>query len=406
MAEYNYKARDNFGKLTLGAMSAESEDAVVEKLKLAGLIPIMVEKSSGHAAGLTGVLERFRRVKSSQLNMFTRQFAVLQKAGVNVVASLNALRDQADNNVLKKTFEEIAADIKKGESLSTSMAKHPQFFGALYINMLKAGEESGTITEVLDRLADLGDYNDKVNSRIKAATRYPLIVVCAIIVAFLILTILIVPRFAKIYGSAGVALPIPTMILIGANYAINRYWWLVLLIGAGIFFAVNKFINTKKGRFFWDGLTLKLPVFGNLFTKIIMGRFARVTGTLMHTGVPILHVLDLASGGVGNVVIVQAIDSLKTGVQEGKGMAQSMKASGVFPPIVVQMVSVGEDTGKVDELLLHVADYYDMQVGFMVDNLTTLIEPMLLLVLGCGVLTMALGIFLPMWNLMSIFTKK
>ena len=184
MAVFNYKARDSFGKLAAGTMPADSAAIVVEKLKEAGLMPIIVEEVKLKTNSFTGVLKRFRKVKSSELSMFSRQFAVLQKAGVDMVSSLYALRDQATNDTLKKTFEEIAADIKKGGSLSSAMGKYPQFFGPLYINMLKAGEESGNLVDVFERLADLGEYDDKVNARIKAATRYPLIVVCAIIIAF------------------------------------------------------------------------------------------------------------------------------------------------------------------------------------------------------------------------------
>jgi type II secretory pathway component PulF len=191
--------------------------------------------------------------------------------------------------------------------------------------------------------------------------------------------------------------------LIWANYAITQFWWLILIIAAGVIFAFNKFIKTESGKLWWDGVRLKFPVFGPLFMKITMSRFARITGTLTRSGVPILQILDLSSRGVGNAVIGRTIDTIRSSVNEGKGMSEPMKISGMFPPVVIQMVSAGEATGKVDELLLHVSDYYDSQVDYMIKNLTTLIEPILIFVLGCAVLFMALGIFLPMWNLMQLF---
>ncbi|MEI8350184.1 MAG: type II secretion system F family protein [Candidatus Omnitrophota bacterium] len=405
MIKYQYKARDKFAKLTSGFMEAASEGAVADKLKEADFIPVSIEVA-GKESGFDKIFTKlFRKVRPTELNMFTRQFAVMQKAGVSVIASLNAMSNQSTNKVFKETLDHIAIDINSGKSLSAAFENHPKLFDSLYTNMVKVGEESGTLVEALERLADLREYDAKVNSRIKGATRYPIIVVVAISIAFLILTLLIVPRFAKVYMSAGVNLPLPTLILIWTNKAVTKFWWALIIIIAALIYGFRRLTATKKGRLWWDSLRLKFPVFGSLMIKIEMGRFAKVTGTMMRAGVPILRIMDLSAQGVNNTVISRAIASIGVGVSEGKGMAESMKTSGMFTPVVTQMVSVGEDTGKVDELLLHVADYYDAEAGFMIDNLTSLIEPMLLLVLGCGVLLMALGIFLPMWNLMQLFQK-
>ena len=405
MASYWYKAVDKAGKVSTGTMVMDSEDGVVEKLRGADLIPVTVKPSGQEASGVNKILSMFNKIRASDLNMFTRQFGVLQKAGVSIVSSIYALKEQASNKAFKDALEKLATDIKKGESLSTVLSRHPQFFGPLYINMVKAGEESGSLVDVLERLADLGDYEEKVNMRIKAATRYPLIVITVIVLAFLVLTVMVVPRFAKVYSAANITLPIPTLILIWTNYAITRFWWALLIVFGAAAFGFYKYINTKTGRWQWDGLRLKIPVFGPLMVKITMARFTRVTGTLMRTGVPIMRIMELTSGGVGNVVIAHAIDFIKSGIKEGRGMSGSMKATGLFPPVVIQMVSVGEDTGKMDELLIHVANYYESQAAYTIENMTSLIEPMLLLVLGGGVLTMALGIFLPMWNLMQLFRR-
>lgn len=337
--------------------------------------------------------------------MFTRQLATLQKAGLPILSSLKALREQAVNKKLKEVIGQILRDIEGGSSLSSALAKHPKAFSVLYVNMVNSGETAGTLDQVLERLADLGEHDEKIKMRVKAATRYPVIVVVSMLIGFLILIAVVVPRFARIYAQFTTVLPLPTQILLGIQYVLSRFWWFLLLAAAAGIFGFNKFINTKKGRFFWDGLKLKVLVFGPLVLKLSMSRFSRLTSMLMKSGVPILKVLELASGGAGNVIISRTIDSIKASVNEGKGMAEPMKVSGVFPPIVVQMVSAGEETGKVDELLLHVSDYYDSQVEYTIDNLTSLIEPILIFVLGTGVLFMALGIFLPMWNVMSLFKR-
>jgi MSHA biogenesis protein MshG len=220
-----------------------------------------------------------------------------------------------------------------------------------------------------------------------------------------VLTVLVVPRYAKIYEQYAKALPLPTQILLGINYAVTKLWWLLIITGIAANFIFKQYISTKIGRFSWDSFKLKVPVFGPLLLKLSISRFTRITGTLMKSGIPILKILDIASGSTGNEVVAKAVTNIKNNVMEGKGIAAPMKVSGLFPPIVTQMVSVGEDTGKLDVLLIHVSNYYDEQVDYTINNLTSLIEPILIFVLGLGVLFMALGIFLPMWNLMSIFKR-
>ncbi|MCX5681670.1 MAG: type II secretion system F family protein [Candidatus Omnitrophica bacterium] len=222
---------------------------------------------------------------------------------------------------------------------------------------------------------------------------------------FVILTTLIIPRFAKIFSQFKVQLPLPTRILIGANYIFTHFWWLIILVGVGLFFLFSRITKTEKGRLRWDTIKLKIPVFGPLILKLILSRFTRITSILLSSGVPVLQVLSLAADGAGNKVVSRIIENIRSSVNEGKGMLAPMKDSKIFPPVVIQMVSVGEETGKITELLSHVADYYDEQVDYTINNMVSLIEPILIFFLGCGVLVMALGIFLPMWSLMSLFQK-
>ena len=404
MPIYQYKARDKFGKPADGKMSAESENAVALKLNGMGYIPISVaEQKEGF--NLREFLGKFGRVRFSDLNMFTRQLATLQKAGLPLLVSLKSIEDQAANKELKEVIGQITKDIESGMSFSAALENYPAFFSPLYVNMVSSGEAAGMLEQVLERLADLEEHDEKIRMRIKAATRYPIIVIVAMITGFLVLTTLIIPRFAKIFDQFTTTLPFPTRVLLGINFAVTKFWWLMVMILIAFIFGFNRFIHTKAGRFWWDDLKLKVPVFGPLVQKMIMSRFARITSTLMHSGIPILKVLEWASGGTGNVIISRVIDNIKINVNEGKGMAEPMRLSGMFPSAVIQMVAAGEETGKIDELLSHVSDYYDSQVDYTINNLISLIEPILIIILGCGVLFMALGIFLPMWNLMSLFKR-
>ena len=404
MPNYQYKARDKFSKPLSGVMSADNESAIAAKLNQLGYTPISIIETKQESK-ITKFLGTGVKVKFADLNMFTRQMATLQKAGLPILLALSALREQTENKIFKEVIAQIARDIESGLRLSGALEKYPLIFDPLYLNMVASGEASGKLDQVLERLASLREHDQSIRLRIKSATRYPLIVVIAIIVGFIVLTTLVIPRYAKIYAQYTTALPLPTQILLGINYAVTKLWWLLIIAGLAAYFLFKQYINTKLGRFTWDSLKLKIPIFGPLFLKLSISRFTRITGTLMRSGIPILKILDISSGSTGNVVVSKAIQNIKNNVAEGKGMAEPMKISGLFPPIVTQMVAVGEETGKLDDLLIHVADYYDEQVDYTVNNLTSLIEPILIFVLGLAVLFMALGIFLPMWNLMSIFKK-
>jgi MSHA biogenesis protein MshG len=404
MPNYQYKARDKFSKPLSGVMSADDENAVALKLNQLGHTPIAITETKQESR-VTKFLGSAVRVKFSDLNIFTRQLATLQKAGLPILLSLSALREQTQNKVFKEVIAQVTRDIESGLNLSGALERYPGIFNSLYINMVVSGEASGRLDQVLERLAALREHDQSIRLRIKSSTRYPIIVVIAMIVGFVVLTTLVVPRYAKIYEQYTTALPLPTQILLGINYAVTKLWWLLMIVGITAYFLFKRYIHTKRGRITWDAFKLKIPVFGALFLKLSISRFTRITGTLMRSGIPILKVLDIAAGSTGNEIVSGAIINIRNNVAEGKGMSEPMKISGLFPPIVTQMVSVGEETGKLDELLIHVSNYYDEQVDYTINNLTALIEPILIFVLGLVVLFMALGIFLPMWNLMNIFKK-
>ncbi len=403
MANFRYKARDKFGKLVSGIISGSDREAIASHLNTMGYLPISIKEVSEIELGLPKILDVFNRVTLSDINLFTRQLLTLQKSGVPLLSGLDIIEKQAKNKVFKDRLKEIIADVEHGLSLSTAISKYSQLFSEFYVNMIKAGEASGQLDEVLARLLEFGEKETDTRAKIKAAIRYPTITLAALVVAFVIVVTFVIPKFSSVFSQYKTALPLPTRILLALSFLMQHYWYLMITAAAVLIFFFFRFINTKHGRFQWDSFKLKTPIFGPLIEMLSMSRFTRTMSILIKSGLPILQVLDMASRTSGNAVISRAVDNITTSVKEGKGISEPMRLSGVFPPIVVNMVAIGEDTGKVDELLMSVSEYYDQESDYLMKNLTTMLEPMFVLALGVMVLTMALAIFLPMWNLITIF---
>ncbi|MFA7705729.1 MAG: type II secretion system F family protein, partial [Candidatus Omnitrophota bacterium] len=318
MPNFQYKSRDKFGKEARGIMEGFDENSIAQRLIQMGFTPVSI-KEVKEATRSSKLLGSSMRIKFSELNMFTRQLATLQKAGLPILLSLNALREQSQDKTFKEVISQIIRDIESGASLSGALEKYPKIFNSLYLNMVASGEASGRLDEVLERLATLSEHDETIRLRIKSATRYPIIVVVAMIIGFVVLTVLVVPRYAKIYEQYTRALPFPTQVLLGINYAVTRLWWLLIVIAIAARFLFKQYINTKAGRFSWDAFKLKVPVFGPLLLKLSISRFTRITGTLMRSGIPILKILDIASGSTGNEVVAKAINNIRDNVMEGKG---------------------------------------------------------------------------------------
>ncbi|HNX68520.1 MAG TPA: type II secretion system F family protein [Candidatus Omnitrophota bacterium] len=402
-ASFLYKARDNFGNVTEGKMTADSDLDVSAKLRQQGMTPVWIRPEGADLS--TEFLLKFRRLKIADINAFTREFYTLIKAGLTAIASLEVISEQDRNPVLKRMVDGLITSIRGGASISDSLARYPKIFTPLYVNMFRAGETSGRIEEILERLMYLGEAEEKLRLRVKSALRYPTIVLSAIVLAFLALTNFIIPRFAKLFAQSNVELPLPTRILLGIHDVMQHYGVFIAIgaVAAGIL--IVRFAQTPSGKLLFDRVWLKVPVLGPLILKAEMSRFARVMAILLQSGIAALKALEIAYGSADNRVVAGAIEKIRVSVTEGTGMTQPMKESGIFPPSVVRMVRVGEETGKIDELLLKVSDYYDMQVDYIVSNLMVLIEPMLIVILGLMVLVLALGMFLPMWNMISLFRR-
>lgn len=405
MPAYSYKGRTQTGDVISGIIDAPTPEAVAEQLFSKGYTPIKIEAGEKLKSFPDIGFQLLDRIKPEDLIVFSRQLATLVTAGISFLSSLDTLANQTKSKRLRNIVEQIRKDVEGGSSFSDALSKFPKVFSPLYVSMIRVGEEGGVLDDILERLASLLEHEAATKARMKAATRYPLIVIVSITIAFFVLTTFVVPKFAALYASSKVALPLPTRMLIFTNVAIKKYWLLIIAGIAGLIFAVKGYIKTPSGRWNWDKLKLGIPIIGDVIEKSVMSRFARIFSTLYRSGIPMLHTLDVVSGTLGNVIISRAVEVVKESVREGKGLAQPMATTTVFPPMVTQMVAVGEETGALDEMLTKVSDYYDREVEYAIKNLSTTLEPVLLVFLAGIILFLALGMFLPIWDMIHVMKR-
>ena len=397
MPLFLYRAITPQGAMIEDFMEAANSQLVAEKLQKLDYLPLKISVKGG---GLQMELFKSKpKVKVDEVIVFTRQLVTLLKAGVPLLACLEALVEQTDNKGFQEILSLVYKDIESGISFSEALSKHPKVFSALYISSIRAGEFGGALDEVLERLGELMEHDRQTRSRVKSAMRYPIIVIISMVVAFFALMLLVVPKFITMFEKVGIELPLPTRIMIFLYEVISQQWPWLLAGLAVVLAAFQVWIRSESGRYTWDGLLLKMPVFGPLIMKTAMSRFTRMFETLNSSGLPILQTLDIVSGTVGNVVIGKEIQKAALGIRQGEGIAVPLKQSKLFPPMVVRMIAIGEQSGSLDTMLLNVSKHYDTEVEYAVKNLTSLIEPMLTVGLGAIVLFLALAIFLPMWDL-------
>ncbi len=401
MPSFEYKALKLDGSEITAVMEAKDSDAVAAYLDKLGYLPLKIKQSGGWSTTLP-LFANKRKLKVGEVVMFTRQLVTLLRAGVPLLSCLDALVEQSETEGLKEILEKIYVDIESGLSLSEAIKRHPKEFSELYINSIKAGEMGGSLDKVLERLVELMEHEQETNARIKSAMRYPIIVVVTLVLAFVALMMLVVPNFIDLFTKMKIELPLPTRLLIGFHYVLSNYWYLVIAGFSAIAFAFLKYIKTEEGAFRWDQFMITVPIFGDLNLKTAMSRFTRMFETLNSSGLPILQTLDITAKTVGNVVIGKEIEKAAAGVLQGAGLAGPLSEGKIFPPMVVRMISIGEQSGSLDTMLINVSQHYDTEVEYAVKNLTSMIEPVLTVGVGVIVLFLALAIFLPMWSLTSI----
>jgi len=404
MPTFRYRVRDRLGKATAGTIEAQTVEMAGNHLYQRGYFPIAIEEESASASlDLSDFWKRFKKVKPEEIIVFSQQLSTLYKAGLPLLSGLKGLRDQTLNQRFKKVLEEIGLQVEGGNTLFGAMSRHPDVFSAVYLNMIRAGEASGRLGESLDRYVTLADRELRSRQKVKEATRYPKIVVFAVIIAFVVLLSFVIPRFAQVFSQFNTPLPLPTRIMIGINNLFHHYWYLILSVLLFIPILLKRYIQTEKGKVFWDRLKTRIPVLGHLFVISALSRFAHTFVMLNKSGIPILQTLEVASTTINNVVISQSIREISQRVREGRTLADSMKESGRFTPLVIQMVGVGETTGALDEMLVRVTEYYDIELENAIKKMTTYIEPALTLFMGVVVLLLALAVFLPWWNMAKLF---
>jgi type IV pilus assembly protein PilC len=397
---YTYRVRDRAGNLVTGQLIADSERLVLERLREMGMIPIQVERAN---RGLNMEINlRPGHVKLKHLAVFSRQFATMVNSGLPILRALAILAEQTESKELKKILTQVRLDVEQGASLSAAMAKHPKAFSDLYTSMVRSGETGGVLDAVLLRLAAQLEKEVELRRKIKSAMTYPVVVVVLVSLILAAMLLFIVPQFEQIYASLGSKLPLPTRLLLGVSKAVRTYWYLVLGGGAAGWFLFRRYKRTEAGRAQVDAAKLRIPVFGPLFHKTALARFSNTLGMLLRSGVPILQALDIVSDTVNNRTISKAVADVQSSVREGESIAKPLGKHAVFPPMVVQMLAVGEETGQVDAMLEKVATFYEQEVEAAVDALTSLIEPLLIAIIGGAVGAAVIALYMPMFNIINL----
>jgi type IV pilus assembly protein PilC len=399
---FAYKVRDKEGKMVAGTLEADSQAVVATKLRSMGFAPVLIEEQKQGVGKIEIKLPWSGRVKAKDLAVFSRQFATMINSGLSLLRALNILAEQTENAKLAATIADVRTDVEQGTSLSAALTKHPKVFKRLYVAMIRAGEIGGVLDSVLLRLAENLEKEVALKQKIKSAMTYPTVVFCLVILILVGMLIFVVPTFKNLYKDLGGDLPLPTRVLIGLSDNAKKFWYIVAGLAIGGAVGIKRWVGTDAGRGKWDALKLKAPIFGVLVHKSALSRFSRTLSVLMRSGVPILQSLDIVKETVSNSVMSHAVSDVSASVKEGESIARPLERHEVFPPMVVQMISVGEETGALDTMLGKVADFYDQEVEATVDALTSLIEPVLIAVMGVVVGGMVVALYMPMFNIIKL----
>ncbi len=404
MATFVYKARDSQGKLVKGVVDADDETKAAAGVEKMGLIP--VEISFQAAVDVNSLMRfKFKRVSHQEILVFTRQLSTLVGTGAPLITSLENVAEQTQNFRFKQVVRNIIGSLESGISFSESLAQYPDIFGSLYVSLIKVGEAGGLLDRVLARLAELSTQEIDMRSRIRSALVYPVVLalIAFVIVNFVLVAIL--PKFVVIFEASSAKLPLPTQILLTLSYIVRTYWW---LLGLGVIIglsALRSYYRTPAGRFQIDSLLLHLPLFGPLSLKVMISRMSRSIAALTKSGVPVLEALTVIESSVSNVVLQKMIGNTRVAISQGQSLTEPFKASGLFPPLVIQMINTGERTGRLDQMFEQIANFYEPEIEFTVRNLTSLLEPIMLLVMGIIVAFIAMSVLLPIFNLISVIRR-
>lgn len=404
MPKFSYKAINESANTVSGVIEADSLEMATDILTERGYIPSKVTEKRETSRGFTwsNINESITPIKSPDLILFTKQFRTMIQAGVPILSLLQVLENQTENLKLKKIIGAMTLDIKGGSSLYDAFRKHPATFSSFYCSMVRAGESSGELGDVMDRLIYILEHEHKIKSDIKSALQYPILVVIFLAVAFFVLLTFVIPKFAKILISAGIEIPLPTRICMLLYQILSNYWFLILgavIAGTGV---LTYYLSTEQGKYVRDSFVLKLPIFGPLFVKAAMARFASIFAILYKSGIHVLDSIKILSGTIGNAAISREFERIRGQLEEGRGIAEPLRTAKYFTPMVIDMVAIGEASGKLEDMLREVSAHYDDEVEYATSQLSEAVGPILVIGLAAVVGFFALAIFLPMWDLTKI----
>lgn len=403
MPNYAYRARDEKGMLVRGVMEAASSDELSAKLHKMGYMVTAISPEQPEIQ-LKAIIEKFRfkRIRLQDMVVFNFHLANMIEAGIPILAALRGIESQTENKRLKEVIADTRRTVEAGSLFSASLAKHGDIFNKLFINMVRAGEESGRLNEVLKRYAVYSEAQAELREKIKGALFYPAILLVASFLVILFIVTFIIPQFVGLFSKAGVRLPLVTQLLYAVGLGLKKYWYLMFAGCGVILFGINKYRRTKRGKMRFDSLLLRAPVAGALLRKVYISRFSRTLATLLSSGVPILQSLDIVKEVVGNEVIAGAVVNVRQSVEHGEGISGPLKVSREFPADTLQMIAAGEETGDLEGMLDKIADFYDMSVNFAVKKLTAIIEPLFLVIMGIIVAFIMASMLLPIFDMVKV----
>jgi MSHA biogenesis protein MshG len=401
MPKFSVKGRDKDGKLKLSTVEAASADGAASQLMSGGFTPISVELATEIQQIEMPVLFR-KKVSLEELSMFCRQMYSLTKSGVVLNRAIRGLAESVTNERLSEVLLSTEISLNSGMNLSKALSQHKDVFDDMFINIISVGENSGQLDMAFKQMNSYLELEKDTRRRIGTATRYPMFVMIAIFIAVLVLNYAVIPVFADLFSKFNAELPLATRILIGSSEFFRDNWLLVLIVSLGLVFGVRYYVNTNDGRLFWDRIKLKIPIVGSILSRATLARFCRSFALMLNSGVPLINALELSSQSVGNAYVGSNIRNMRTSIQRGESLLRSAINSKMFTPLVLQMVQVGEETGQVDEMLVEVAEFYEQEVDYDLKNLSSYIEPILISFIAGLVMLLALGIFMPMWDMMNV----
>jgi len=411
MADFYYQGRDAKGLAVEGVLAGDSRSTVLAQLKRQNVTATRVESATGQQKSGNLSLAKLwaswlklfepRTVTIDELIMFSRQMYALARSGIPLIRAISGLADATRSPVLAVVLRDITRSLTQGTTMSNAFRAHPKVFGELFVSMIRMGETTGRIDAAFKQLIDHLELEKDTRKKIVAATRYPMIVTVFITLALFIINIFVVPQFSNIFSKLGADLPGPTLLLIASSDFMIAYWWAILIVMVGSSVAFIQWKKTPAGLLTWDRWILKVPILGGIFERVALGRFARPFAMMLEAGVPLLQALAVTARTVGNEHIGKGIDGMQNGIERGESLLATASSSGMFNPLILQMIAVGEETGNISDLLVDIADFYDQEVEYDLKRMAESIEPLLLMFMGGMVLVLALGVFLPMWELGS-----